>query len=350
MLLRARIVPAALALFAVVADFAVAAPVAHRPDEVLLVYNEQSPISTAIARDYEVKRGVTQALAIRCADSAVSTDAETIPLADYRRKIEGPVRRYLATHGGINFIVLTKGVPIRVEGGPTGSRDFHTTGNYHPSVDSCLAALDYAMIPGAKTINIIGSGAEGRAWLNRYWYTDVPFTHRAFGGYLVTRLDGYTQADALALVAGALEAERDPASRAGGRVLLDRNPAHGFADKFAQPFAVTSDVPEECHYGTWCADMARADDMLEASCIPVLFDQTPEFHRAPDAPDGLFFVRFERSEFLGRRLRVASIRARLDRRHGGFHQRAHVPADERRPVAAGGPDRPRPDLRQGLLQ
>jgi hypothetical protein len=44
----------------------------HTADEVLLVYNADSPISAAIAKEYAGKRGVTKAVAIRCADSAVS--------------------------------------------------------------------------------------------------------------------------------------------------------------------------------------------------------------------------------------------------------------------------------------
>lgn len=272
-----RLVPATVALILLATSVAEAAPIKRQPSEVLLVYNSQSPISTAIADDYKAKRGIPNVLAISCADSAVSTDNETIPLADYQKQIADPIADYLKSHDGINFIVLAKGVPIRIEGGVTGSRDVNTTGNYHPSVDSYLAALDYATIPGAVKIKIIGSGAEGYGWLNRYWNTDVPFTHQAFGGYLVTRLDGYTQKDAMGLVAGALAAEKNPWSPPGGKVLLDRNPRHGLGDKFRQPFPVTGDIPEEIFYGTWCSDLERADDILEASCFPVMFDETTTY-------------------------------------------------------------------------
>lgn len=95
----------------------------HSPNEVLIVYNAQSPVSTTIAHDYASKRGVTHLLAIHCIDSAVSTKDETISLADYTREIATPVSAFLAGHNEINFIVLTKGVPIRVNGAATGSRD-----------------------------------------------------------------------------------------------------------------------------------------------------------------------------------------------------------------------------------
>ena len=139
----------------------------HTAGEVLLVYNADSPISTAIAKEYAGKRGVTKAVAIHCADSAVSNPHETISLADYEREISGPVQEFLSRHQEINFLVLTKGVPIRIDGGETGSRDEHTTGNLHPSVDSYIAAMDYRSIKGAVKIRIHGSGADGFRWLNR---------------------------------------------------------------------------------------------------------------------------------------------------------------------------------------
>ena len=75
-----------------------------------------------------------------------------------------------------------------------------------PSVDSTLAAMDYATLPGTLKIAITGSGATGFGYSNRYWNaTELPFSHAKYGGYLVTRLDGYTEADAKALVTRALK-------------------------------------------------------------------------------------------------------------------------------------------------
>src|ERR1700734_1843977 len=52
---------------------ATADPAAHSPNEVLLVYNSNSPTSKAIAGYYRAKRGVTHVLAINCEDSALSS-------------------------------------------------------------------------------------------------------------------------------------------------------------------------------------------------------------------------------------------------------------------------------------
>jgi uncharacterized protein (TIGR03790 family) len=247
----------------------------HSASEVLVVYNAESPISTSIAHDYMAKRGVTKSLMIHCADSANSTANETISLADYTSKIATPVGTYLKAHSEINFIVLTKGVPIRIDGGITGSRDEHSSGNYHPSVDSYLAAIDYPTLKDAKKISITGSGATGYGWLNRYWNAHVPFTHAAFGGYLVTRLDGYTEADAKSLVTRALAAKAAPAN--GGKVLLDVQPGFGADDVASQPLAVTGTILDESGYGSWNADMVKAANLLNAARIPNELDRNEAF-------------------------------------------------------------------------
>ena len=248
---------------------------AHSRNEVLLVINVDSPISVAIAKDYSHRRGIKKSVAIHCADSAVSTANETIALADYKSEIAEPISKYLAAHPEINFIVLTKGVPIRIDGGETGSRDLHSTGNLHPSVDSYLAGIDYPSIQGATKINITGSGATGFVWLNRYWNQPGPFSHAKYGGYLVTRLDGYTLADAESLVRRAIEAEKHGIH--GSKVLLDVQPRFGIGDPAAQPFAVTGTIPDESKWGTWNADLVKAGEALAAQGIPVELDKEEAF-------------------------------------------------------------------------
>src|SRR5215469_7216610 len=56
--------------------------------EVLLVRNLNSPVSEAIADDYDAKRGVKHVLSIRCQDSAVNRENETIKFASYKLQIE----------------------------------------------------------------------------------------------------------------------------------------------------------------------------------------------------------------------------------------------------------------------
>ncbi len=265
----------ALAISSVVSCYAVASVSKHTAGEVLLIVNANSPISIAIAGDYAKKRNVENIVTLHCIDSAVSINNETISLADYNKKIAAPIKTYLAHHEGINFIVLTKGIPIRIDGGSTGSKDIGSKGQLHPSVDSYLAAMDYSRISGATKISITGSGATGYTWLNRYWNATVPFTHKAFGGYLVTRLDGYTQADAMSLVARSLAAETGHVHY--GNVLLDVQPKFGIGKPTDQPFPVTGDILKESAWSSWNADLVHASDLLGASAISVNLDLSKTF-------------------------------------------------------------------------
>lgn len=375
-------------------------PAQRSPNEVLLVYNTNSPISVAVANYYKLKRGVTNTVAIGCIDSAVSSVNENIPWTNYTAQIAAPVTSYLSNHANINFIVLTKGVPIRIGGsdlGYLGNGDYTwynginvsgatgftarvanpgsrgsiqirldsntgtllgtcpvpvtggyqiwtnsscalsaatgthklylvysggfnvewfalsnspneiqatsfsgasanpqgevsseggttTTGsetigitpiNYTPSVDSYLAAVDYPALAGAQTASITGSGATGVGWINRYYNTTAPFTHAQFGGYLVTRLDGYTQTNACALVDRALAAEQSPPR---GSILLDVEPDFGVGDKTTQPLATPLNyVANEVSWDTWNADMLHAADLLEANGIACDPDISPNF-------------------------------------------------------------------------
>jgi uncharacterized protein (TIGR03790 family) len=253
------------------------------PDEVLLLCNTNSPISRAIADDYAQKRHIHHRLAIQCQDSALRTQDETMTLAAYTEAIEKPVRHYLATHPHINFIVLTKGIPIRIVGAALGSADEHTQDpeitRGHPSVDSYLAAMDYTSLPGTRKIAITGSGAIGSAFANRYWNAAEPFSHAKFGGYLVTRLDGYTEADAKALVRQSLMAEAHIAQiLKQGKVLLDVQPTFGLGDKATQPAPITvTTIPSESAYSEFNADMRHAHDVLVKRGIPDELDVTETF-------------------------------------------------------------------------
>ncbi len=258
-------------------------PPRRSPDQVLLVVNENSSVSKAIGQDYALKRHVGNILAVQCQDSALSVRNETITLAAYTQAIESPVRGFLAAHTNIDFIVLTKGIPIRITGAAMGSCDQNSrepeSSRGHPSVDSYLSALDYTNVSGAVKIYLSGSGAIGCAFSNRYWNAAGPFSHSKFGGYLVTRLDGYTEGDAKALAARSLAAEQD-ISRflAQGKVLLDVEPIFGLGDKATQPAPITgTNILAESAWSEFNADMRHASEVLTSRGIPVELDLTTTF-------------------------------------------------------------------------
>lgn len=256
-----------------------AEPAKRSPDEVLLVRNDNSPISQAIAADYAGKRQIRNIVSIQCPDSAVGTKNETISLSAYTRAIEAPIREYLAAHTNINFIVLTKGIPIRITGSSMGSCDENSQVpkaiRGHPSVDSTLAALDYASLPGTLKIDITGSGAIGCAYSNRFWNATEPFSHAKYGGYLVTRLDGYTEAQAEALTTRSLEAEQGLVK---GKILFDVQPIFGLGDKASQPAPISGTVIlRESPWDTYNADMQDAHDLLVKRGIPDELDLSETF-------------------------------------------------------------------------
>ena len=255
----------------------------HSPTEVLLVSNARSPVSVRIADEYARRRHITARVSVDCPDSSLSAAAETIALADYERSIDAPIRAYLKAHPQINFIVLTKGIPIRITGAPLGSCDENSkeplATRGHPSVDSFLAALDYDQLPGTRRISIAGSGAVGAGLINRYWNANEPFSHRKFGGYLVTRLDGYTDADAMALIGRSIEAETNSAQIVKqGSVLFDVQPRFGLGDKATQPGPISGDtITRESEWSEFNADMRHAHDVMVGRNIPDELDLTDAF-------------------------------------------------------------------------
>lgn len=155
-------------------------------NRVLVVMNADNADSKDIASYYVKKRGIPAAnVAMIHASSN-----EEISLADYKKTIEGPVREQIGkSKHPIDFIVLTRGIPIRIaEGGF--------------SVDANLVAMDKSLVP-------IGSLKEEdiKRCLNPFFNQEGPFSHEKYNMYLVTRLTGYSADDAKKLVDRSLAAK-----------------------------------------------------------------------------------------------------------------------------------------------
>src|SRR5439155_18053932 len=127
----------------------------------------------------------------------------------YQRQIESPIAAWLSAHAAqdrILYIVLTKDVPLRIAG--TGGR----TGTVG-SVDSELTLLYRRMlglvVPVAGALpNPYFGGSTGSPFKR--------FTHDVADMYLVTRLDAFTVAEAMALVDRAASPTKD------GEIVLDQ--------------------------------------------------------------------------------------------------------------------------------
>lgn len=268
----------ALALAAVAA---VNAQSTGNADRVLVVINADSPISLNVGADYLKQRGLKERLVVHCQDSAVSLGGETMPYETFKGLIETPLKAYLAKHPKIDFIVLTKGIPIRLFGAPSG------LGNNQCSLDSFVAALDYDKTPGAFKIVINESNFKGTCWANRFWNSNERFTHAKFGGYLVTRLDGYTEDEAKMLVRYALQSER---KRPTGEILLDAKSTYPTDQLKGQPVPVFVVKPgagakaelADVEYKHYDMDLNKAGETLKTRGLPVRLDTSEVFQVGSD--------------------------------------------------------------------
>jgi uncharacterized protein (TIGR03790 family) len=173
---------------------------------VLVVANTNSAPSIDIAEYYVKRRRIPAEQLLKITTST----ADQVTRAEYDLTIQVPISAWIGRHSAhdrILYIVLTKGIPLRIAG--TGGR----TGTVS-SVDSELALL-YRRMTGEPV-------APNGSVPNPYYLGDQPvakarrFSHAAVDIYLVTRLDGFTTDDAKALVDRGLE----PVTT--GRVLLDQ--------------------------------------------------------------------------------------------------------------------------------
>ena len=191
--------------------FVAAAPRVHAqsPENVAVVINDNSSDSRTVGEAYVRARSIPESNVLRIRTSM----EETVDRATFTRTIEGPLGAAIARgrlQDRILYLVLTKGTPLRIAGTP--GRD--GTG---ASVDSELALL-YRRMTG------VAVSARG-AVANPYFLGDRdvsdarPFSHRLFDIFLVSRLDGYTVADALALI------ERGMSAHSPGRIVLDQRDA-----------------------------------------------------------------------------------------------------------------------------
>ena len=180
---------------------------AERPGEVsvstvVVVKNLNSADSVAIADYYARKRKLPDenVCAVRM------TDVEECSYKEYAEQLMRPLKQFLAKlNDPVDYIVLTKGIPIRIHEGIGGGL----------SVDSLVVTMDKPEFPGFP------GGVEPGNRINPYFGIAERFSHAQWGIYLVTRLIGYTLADCQRLVDNSLAAKwRD------GSFLLHTGPGH----------------------------------------------------------------------------------------------------------------------------
>ena len=163
---------------------------AQSAENVAVVINDASAASRRIGEYYVSKRGIPATNIIHIN----TTQDEEIDRRTYTTAIEFPIRSRISRdrlHDQILYIVLTKGVPLRIMG---------SAGRYgtFASVDAELTLL-YRRMTGQE-LSLLGA-VDNPYFLSAKEISEAHrFTHRDQDIFLVTRLDGYTVEDALALI------------------------------------------------------------------------------------------------------------------------------------------------------
>jgi hypothetical protein len=222
-------------------------PVDPETQRVLVIANRNSPVSLRVSQYYQQRRGIPAAnfLTLNLPDSTLIPAFESIGYSTYQQQVEQPLRDFLTRKGWVNrirYIVLTRGLPLRIKNVPYRLSSGEAL-NQHQSLDSTLAALDYRVSPielkDMEYKAMTGKEIFGLLTPNLYWRQTVPFEHQLTGGYLVTRLDGYSEADARALVDRALS----PRPSLVGTVLIDPSGDHEHSN---DPQVIDIYDPQSC--------------------------------------------------------------------------------------------------------
>lgn len=216
---------------------AAAQPKSKDVNRVLVVINKSSEASQEIGRYYMKQRGIpgNQLVLI------TAPEKEQISVEEFRGQVEPLISIKLKAMPNIDYIVLTKGVPLRIQNGAGFSVDSMLASIREPLADADLVEPAKVM-PKTK---------------NPYYGKAEPFSAKKFGFYAVTRLDGYSVADAKALVDRSLAAK----------------PEKG-------PFFLDAMAIKEGGYFEMNESLRKAGPKLKGKGYNVELDETPEY-RAP---------------------------------------------------------------------
>lgn len=161
--------------------------VADDSRRVLVVVNDSSPESVEVAGYYIAKRKIPRenVLRVKCSTQ------DNMPYDEFEKALRKPIKDAIYdSKNPIDFVLLTKGIPIRL----------HSNGGY--SVDGHIAAMDLKIEPIDKPETV-----QVRRSLNPYFNKNDSFSRAKYDFVLVTRLDGYTVADCKRLVDNSLAAK-----------------------------------------------------------------------------------------------------------------------------------------------
>jgi uncharacterized protein (TIGR03790 family) len=221
---------------------------------VLVVMNEKDVNSVRIASYYLKMRKISRDQLV----SLKTSTADDISPEKYKSEIEAPIKAALAKLKNIDFIVLTKGVPLRLV----------DQGGY--SVDATLAAMELNFLPIGQTPGTFGiterdEEAAIKRCRNPYFGSKEPFSHSKFGMYLVNRLTGYTVEDCYKLIDNSMNSKPSKAP-----ILIDSQPKYGPGS------------------GYWEMELSMniASEKLSAKGLNIYYEKTQNFTNGGEALAG----------------------------------------------------------------
>lgn len=193
-------------------------------NDVAVIVNDSSQTSIDIANYFQTLRNIPSQNMIHIS-APLTEEIDSLQFEQIRLQIEN----YLITNDlqdSINYLVTTKGVPLKVE---SGCFDPMVSGDACASFDSELTLI---LGPNSNQIGLNGSIA------NPLYNASGHFSHLNSGMYLVTRLDAYTTQDVFDLLdrSGPLTGLNQQSAQA----IIDLNAATGgdstyFMDFYLMP-------------------------------------------------------------------------------------------------------------------
>ena len=169
-------------------------------NDVAVIINDNSQFSIDIGNYFQQARNIPAQNMIHISCS-VNEEVDTLEFASIRQQIES----YLTTNNisdSINYLVTTKGVPLKLFRPYTGSFPDH------PYLNSTAIDSELALILSGSSGEIAQNGVVN----NGYYLSDSLFDRSVYDMYLVTRLTGYTVNDVYNLI-----------DRSGPQVITDKN-------------------------------------------------------------------------------------------------------------------------------
>src|SRR5688572_22490254 len=196
--------------------FAPAALHAQSAENVAVVINDNSADSRNVGEHYARTRNLPAPNVLRI---QTSTD-EVIQRGEYVLNIERSLSQALRRSGlqdRLLYLVLTKGVPLRIAGSPG-------VGGTTSSVDSELTLLYRRMV--GTPVPVDGRVDNPYFLGTRTVKEAKAFSHRDHDIYLVTRIDAFTANQAMAMIDRAQMPSKE------GRIVLDQLGAGGTGDQW----------------------------------------------------------------------------------------------------------------------